>query len=797
MTQINTIHPMAKEVSALNTYWLVQYLEEHHPSLDLRKLITEACRQKPVYVENLQTGEVEEVGLAHLRNPRHWFSHRFIKTLHDIIQQEIPDPRLAFKIGSTMYKTQPMLTTALGIPLLGIHRVAKKVSSEAYKYNRTKKYSVVKMEKKCIEIRITHNPGINTCPFTMQWNAGCFVSYARLAGATNIKVSSRCIEKGPEGPGDPRRAIWDFKITYQEPGVLTRLAKAALRNMPGIKTLVERAEAIESDHQDQIVNRDNIIAERTADLARANQTMRKEIADRKLAEAALLQNKEQLQRYITAIDDIGLGLCVIDADYRLQVMNTTFTSWFGGHPGKTCYSALMGKKEPCSHCKMVEVIERGKKIRYHPTVPDGRAFEMVATPIHNSDGTISKMEIIRDLSEQKKREQQKLESLQHQEQLKKLESLKTMATAIAHRFNNAMTGVQGNLELLTLALSKNSKEYAMAANAFREAKGASQVGSIMLSYVGQNPLQCRQVALAELVRSTVTSSQNLFHPQVNLIFIPPSQPLYCSVDRQQISEAIENILANAAESLSNDSGSVEITFGNEYFSKASFPLFFQKKNISDGNYIFCRIKDSGHGIAGDNLSKVFEPFYTTRFVGRGLGLALASGIMLAHDGAIIVDSVPGKSTTVQILFPFTPLRSGHPMPVAEVAPNVGTSLSGHILLVDDEPPVLEVGKKFLTMLGFTVHTAVNGKEAIAKIRGQEHDYRAIVMDISMPEINGIQAMESIRQMNPTLPILLSSGYLATEFPFSANNTATAPDGFLAKPFQLADMQSNLELLLSW
>jgi PAS domain-containing protein len=195
-----------------------------------------------------------------------------------------------------------------------------------------------------------------------------------LAGATNIKVISRCIEQGPEGPGDIRRAIWDFRVTYQEPKLLTRLAKAALRNIPGIKTLIEGAEAIEDEHQDQIVNRDNIIDERTADLAKANQTMRLEIADRKMAEAALRQNKDQLQRYITAIDEIGLGLCVIDADYRLQVMNSTLKNWFGNHLGKTCYSSLMGREHPCEQCKMQDVIEQGKKVRYYPSIPDGRIW---------------------------------------------------------------------------------------------------------------------------------------------------------------------------------------------------------------------------------------------------------------------------------------------------------------------------------------------------------------------------------------------------------------------------------------
>ena len=256
-------HVMPLEVSALNTYWLVQYLHQHYPDLDLQQLIDQIGRMYPCYVRNLQTGELEQVNLRHLRNPRYWFSHQFVLDLHNLIEKKIADPRLGFKIGCTLYKTQPVIKTAIGIPLLGLHRVASRVSREAAKFNRTKQYHVQRLDRGLVEIRIIHDPGIVVCDFAMQWNAGCFVSYARLAGATDISVDIRCVDPGPASADDEKRAIWDFEIRYKEPTLLTRITKAFFSHIPWIRELTARAEAVEDEHQEQIINRDRIIRERT------------------------------------------------------------------------------------------------------------------------------------------------------------------------------------------------------------------------------------------------------------------------------------------------------------------------------------------------------------------------------------------------------------------------------------------------------------------------------------------------------------------------------------------------------
>lgn len=264
---------MAMEVSALNTYWLVEYLRRYHPDIDVSKLISQVTLSSPCYVRNLQTDEIEEVTLLHLQEPRYWFSNDFVQAIHNLIVEHIPDPRLGYKMGSTLYKTQPLIRTTIGISLLGIHRLAAKVSKEAAKYNRTKQYTIIETGDGFITMRVTHDPGIAVSEFTMQWNAGCLASYGRLAGATNIEISVNRKKPDPKAQAEPKQIIWDLKLTYREPPLFIRLCKALMLCFPWIRKLSEQAEAAEAEHQDQIVNRDKIIQQQTDRLVNIQQNL--------------------------------------------------------------------------------------------------------------------------------------------------------------------------------------------------------------------------------------------------------------------------------------------------------------------------------------------------------------------------------------------------------------------------------------------------------------------------------------------------------------------------------------------
>ncbi len=412
--------------------------------------------------------------------------------------------------------------------------------------------------------------------------------------------------------------------------------------------------------------------------------------------------------------------------------------------------------------------------------PSGKImwFEGLSVPTIREDEIVFDG-IFLDITKKKEQETQRLEITRQQEELKKLDSLKRMAGAIAHRFNNAMMAVQGNLEILSINLPKDSAELKMVTNATHAAKGASRVGSMMLSYVGQSPLNLRLVAFADLVREGVMSLKDTLH---------------CSIDQQQIKEVIFNVLSNAVESLPQGSGTVKITFGSDYFKTNVFPIIFRDDELKDGMYNYCQIHDNGHGISAVDLLRIFEPFYTTKFMGRGLGLALAAGIIKSHHGAFTVESSQEYGTTVRVLLPAISPVSQQVETLLKAAKDENKCLSSDILFVDDEFLVLMVGQMILEELGFTVHTATNGQEAVDLVSKQDIQFCAVVMDISMPEMNGIEAMKAIREVTTTFPVLLCSGYSEGDLSIK-NNPGNEPDGFVAKPFDLIDMRKSLEKVL--
>ncbi len=298
--------PMVKEISALNTYWVVKYIELHHPKLNIRYFLENINNDSPYFVENITTGELEKITIDHLNNSRYWFSHEFVQAFFSQITKEIPDPLLGYKIAKNIYQTQPLLLTAIGISLLGSAKVIRKVSTETAKFNRTKTYTVLEQSKGYAVIRITHNPGIIINDFTLQWNAGCFASYGTLAGATDIDIKWSCIDEGPKTPSDKAQAIWDIIVHYKEPHILARLTKAIISRLPWIREIIQRAEKIELEHQEQILYRDRIIQKNTDKLLEIQNRLIEEergIIEKKLHDISLeLITAEERERKIIAED---------------------------------------------------------------------------------------------------------------------------------------------------------------------------------------------------------------------------------------------------------------------------------------------------------------------------------------------------------------------------------------------------------------------------------------------------------------------------------------------------------------
>lgn len=400
-----------------------------------------------------------------------------------------------------------------------------------------------------------------------------------------------------------------------------------------------------------------------------------------------------------------------------------------------------------------------------------------------------------DVTARRKQEALDKEIILQREQMRRIKSLEVMAAAIAHRFNNAMTAVQGNLELMEMTLPDEAAEKEMATRALGAARGASRVGSMMLTYVGLGRPIFPAADLFTLVQKTVVDMKSEFPSNITLHFTPAEGPLICPMDQQQIKEVILAVLTNSIEAMEGLEGVIEIAFGVESCQSSSFPIMFREEIPGGCRYAFCQIQDSGSGIDPHEVDRIFEPFYTTKFVGRGLGLAMAAGIIRSHRGALTVTSCPGEGTAVKILLPVATDEQGNNRVQEENQEVDEVKYSGTVLFADDDDNVLDAGKNILEKCGFTVVTAVDGEDAVNKVFELGTSLEAVILDVAMPKKDGIEAMNEIRKKYENMPVLLVSGYSEKDLPLD-NIGVGQSYGFLEKPFQIADLKSSLRKIFS-
>ena len=390
-----------------------------------------------------------------------------------------------------------------------------------------------------------------------------------------------------------------------------------------------------------------------------------------------------------------------------------------------------------------------------------------------------------DLTEKKRAEEEK-KSLEHKlRQAQKMESLGTLAGGIAHDFNNLLMGIQGRVSLLSLDLDPADPAFEHIAALEEYVRSATNLTKQLLGLARGGKYEVKAIDINELVLNSAT----LFGRTKKEIAIHArlaQAALVVEADRRQIEQVLLNIYINAWQAMPDG--------GTLYLATAAATLddtVRESYGLECGPYVKISVTDSGIGMDEDTRQRVFDPFFTTKEKTRGTGLGLASayGIIKNHKGVITVYSEVGHGSTFNIYLPLSGKKVDREVPLANRLVK-GTET---VLLVDDEPMVIDVCRHLLEKLGYRVLAAESGQEALDAVRRMPGDIDLVILDMIMPDMDGGNTFDRLREVRPQIPVILSSGY-------AINGQATkimerGCNGFIQKPFNISELSVKLRTVL--
>ncbi|MCX7002014.1 MAG: PAS domain S-box protein, partial [bacterium] len=492
----------------------------------------------------------------------------------------------------------------------------------------------------------------------------------------------------------------------------------------------------------------------------------RDISARKQAEARLKEREEQLHNLF---DNAPIGIFHSTMAGRLLTVNPALARMLGyAGPGEliaaTTDMTTQIYADPRIRPQIMDALMRADGWVHYAAVvwrrKDQRLItvDMTGRKVLDSTGAIAYLEgFIVDITERTHAEADKAELEARNRQLQKAESLGRMAGAIAHRFNNQLQSVLGNLELAMEDLPRDAEPRATLNTAMLAARQATEVSQSMLTYLGQMPTTHTRLDLATLCRQHLPELCAGMPNGMSFAADLPEPGPAVHADAHQLQQVLANLLTNAWEAGGASLRlSVTTIAATDIPAAHHFPPGWQPHAPA---YACLAVADTGSGIATGDIEKIFDPFFSTKFTGRGMGLALVIGIVRAHDGGLTVASEPGRGCTVQVFLPAAADAVARP-PVGRPAAPAGTPAApaGTVLLIEDEAAVRTVAARMIERCGFAVLAAPDGSAGLALYRQHQVEICCVICDLAMPDMDGWATLTALRQRTPDLPVILASGY---------------------------------------
>lgn len=397
-----------------------------------------------------------------------------------------------------------------------------------------------------------------------------------------------------------------------------------------------------------------------------------------------------------------------------------------------------------------------------------------AHPVVHTGKVVGLEWFIIDRSAQKQVEDEKKILQQQFQHSQKMESLGVLVGGIAHDFNNILAIIMGHCSLIEMDY-KTAQDHIPAINtAVERAAGLCRQ---MLTYAGKGQTVLCPFNVVKLVDEMVTMLRMTINQNVTITPDLPTDILFINGDQNQIRQVVMNLIINASEAIGDGHGDVRVSLAKAEIKAGQAIKDHLGKAVPPGHYICLEVTDNGCGMDDETKLRIFEPFYTTKFTGRGLGMSAVLGIINTHGGRMQLVSQAGQGSTFKMYLPFLLTESDEEKATAPSEPWQG---SGTILFVEDEEEITSVAVEMIKLLGFTVIEASNGREALELYLKHVTDITLVVTDMGMPIMNGYELFRGLKKLNPNLPIVISSGF--GEVAISSHIAPEDIAGIISKPY---------------
>ena len=376
-------------------------------------------------------------------------------------------------------------------------------------------------------------------------------------------------------------------------------------------------------------------------------------------------------------------------------------------------------------------------------------------------------------------------------QTQKLESLGVLAGGIAHDFNNFLSAILGNVGLARIESSPASTASAFLDRIEGITLKCADLTKQMLAYSGRGRFDVKPMDLNALIEemtyllSITISKKVVIHEDLH-----KDLPMV-EMDASQMQQVIMNLVINASEAIGERSGNVTLCTGLQFLDEDYIESTFQGQILRPGSYVTLTVSDNGCGMDANTLSKIFDPFFTTKFTGRGLGLAAMLGIVRGHKGGIKVYSEKGKGSSFKILLPASSQPKSEPISIAH---DHAFKVEGLVLVVDDEESLRAVASETFANMGFSVIQAQDGREALAIFKERKDEIALMLVDLTMPHMDGEELFRAVKLIDPKVKVILSSGFNEQET--IARFVGKGLAGFLEKPYRIDALMAKVREVLS-